>query len=182
MKRTLATVLFLAMMSVMLLLSGCTGTTPDDAAEAETAITLDEMKWSFTVEIDGGETTTYTYEDALKHELTKTYCSYRYAYSGSGSNPQVTTSIFEGCKVSEFLADVGCQDATKIEIYHTNTKYYSEPFVFEPEVFNSEGSVICWIQNKKDVISNSESHVGFASSEGGVNDMCTSVAKIVIYK
>ena len=180
MKKVVSLVLLLAMM--VAILASCTGTTPDVAAEAATAISLDEVDWSIPVEIDGGEATTYTLEQAEAHELTKIYASYRYGGEDSWSGPQVTTAIFEGVKVKEFLADIGCPDATALTVYHSDSEWYTVPFEYDQTLIQSDETLIAWIQNKTEIVKNSTTFVAFVAKDGGVDDMCSSIAKIVVHQ
>lgn len=179
MKKLYAVILLLAISTT--LFAGCTGATPDEVLEAATDITVDEVDWSIPVEIDGGESTTYTIAQAKEHELTKIYCSFRYAATESVDSPQVTTAIFEGVKVKDFLADIGYPDAKALTVYHSHTSYYSVPFEYGEEIVQDDESILTWIQNKTEIIKNSSTFVGFAAAKGGVNDFCSSISKIVVH-
>lgn len=180
MKKIVSLALLLAMM--VAIFASCMGTTPDAAAEAATAITIDEVNFAIPVEIDGGESTTYTIEQAKAHELTKIYASYRYGGEDSWSGPQVTTAIFEGVKIKEFLADIGCPNATGLTVYHSDSEWYKEPFEYSAELIQEDGSLIAWIQNKTEIVKNSTTFVALVCENGGVNDMCSSIAKIVVHQ
>ena len=180
MKRMIASVMLIALLAA--LFCGCTSKTPDVVASEAKEVSVEEVTWSIPVEIEGGDSLTYTIEDAKKHELSKTYVSFRYMATESDPTPQVATAIFEGVKVSEFLEDIGCPNATSLEVYHTHTSYYTEPFVYDEELIHSDGSLLSWIQNKKDVIKNSTSFVAFTAKDGGVDDVCHSIAKIVVHQ
>ena len=172
--------LLMILLLTLTLFAGCTGKTPDVIESEAAMLSLDKLDWSIPVEIDGASSTTYTLSQAKNHELVKIYCSFRYASTTPTSNPQVTTAIFEGVRFSDFLADIGYPEASSVTIYHTNTNYYA-PFEFDYDLIHDPGSIITWIQNKKEIIKDSDSHVGFASEQGGVEDMCHSIAKIVVH-
>ena len=178
MKRILS--LALLLLFLIPLFSACTGKTPDVIESEAQMVTLDNLDWTIPVEIDGASPTSYSLSQAKEHELVKIYCSFRYASTTPTSNPQVTTAIFEGVRFSDFLADIGYPEASSVTIHHTNTAYYP-PFEFDYDMIHHEGSIITWIQNKKEIIKDSDSHVGFASEIGGVEDMCHSIAKIVVH-
>ena len=179
MKKFYSVVLLFAILAA--LFAGCTGSTPDQVLESAANISLDEVDWSIPVEIDGGEATTYTLEQAEAHELTKIYASYRYGNDGSASGPQVTTAIFEGVKVKEFLADIGCPDAKSLSVYHSDTDYYTVPFEYGEELIQSDETILAWIQNKTEIIKESATYIAFAAADGGVNDLCSSISKIVVH-
>lgn len=179
MKKLIA-VLLLAALSLAVF-SGCTSKTPDVVASEAANVTVENVTWSIPVEIDGADATTYTIEQAKAHDLAKTYASFRYMATEADPTPQVTTAIFEGVLFREFLADIGYPEAQSVSIYHTNTSYYKVPFEFDYDMIHSDNSLLAWIQNKNDVIKNSETHVAFASKDGGVNDVCHSIAKIVVH-
>lgn len=179
MKKLYSLILLLSILTA--LFAGCTGTTPDDALEAATAVSVDEVTWSIPVEIDGGESTTYTIEQAKAHELTKIYASYRYGNDGSVNGPQVTTAIFEGVMVKDFLADIGCSNATGLSVYHSDTDYYKVPFEYDEELIQDDGTILAWIQNKTEIIKESTTFVAFAAANGEVNDLCSSITKIVVH-
>lgn len=179
MKKLYSLILLFAILTT--LFAGCTGSTPDEVLEASTAISIDEVDFKIPVEIEGGESTTYTIDQAKEHELTKIYCSFRYAATESDPTPQVTTAIFEGVKVKDFLADIGCPDAKSLTIYHTNTNYYTVPFEYGEELIQSDETILAWIQNKTEILKNSTTFVGFAAKDGGVNDFCSSISKIVVH-
>lgn len=179
MKKLYAVILLLAILTA--LFAGCTGATPDEVLEASTAISVEDVNWTIPVEIDGGESTTYTIAQAKEHELTKTYCSFRYAATESVDSPQVTTAIFEGVKVKDFLADIGYPDAKGLTVYHSHTDYYKVPFEYGEELIQDDGTVLAWIQNKTEIIKNSSTFVAFAATNGGVNDFCSSITKIVVH-
>ncbi|MBR6763750.1 MAG: hypothetical protein IKM13_08395 [Clostridia bacterium] len=179
MKKLYAVILLLAILTA--LFAGCTGATPDEVLEASTAIGVEDVNWTITVEIDGGESTTYTIAQAKEHELTKVYCSFRYAATESVDSPQVTTAIFEGVKVKDFLADIGYPDAKGLTVYHSHTDYYKVPFEYGEELIQDDGTVLAWIQNKTEIIKNSSTFVAFAATNGGVNDFCSSITKIIVH-
>lgn len=157
------------------------GTTPDVVKAAEEDVTIEELNWSIPIEIDGGESVTYTIDQAKAHELTKIFASYRQLHDDSNNvNPQVTTAIFEGVIFQSVLDDIGYPDADSITVYHSDTDYYS-PFEYDSDIIHDEETIITWIQNKTTVIANSDTYVGFASAKGGVDDLCLSVVKIVIH-
>ena len=172
--------LLMILLFISALFAGCTGKTPDVIESEAQMISLDNLDWSIPVEIDGGESTTYTLAQAKAHKIVKIYCSYRYVSTAPDTNPQVTTAIFEGVRFSDFLADIGYPEASSVTIYHTNTTYYP-PFEFGYDLIHDDESIITWIQNKKELIKDSDSHVGFAAAKGGVNDMCHSIARIVVH-
>ncbi|MBR0144560.1 MAG: hypothetical protein IJM21_10345 [Clostridia bacterium] len=173
--------LLMILLFISALFAGCAGKTPDVIeSEKNAKVTLETLDWAIPVEIDGGESTTYTLAQAKAHKIVKIYCSYRFVPRSSNTAPQVTTAIFEGILFSDFLADIGYPDASSVTIYHTNESYY-KPFEFDKEILNDPGSIITWIQNKKEVIAESDSYVGFAAANGGVDDMCHSIARIVVH-
>ena len=174
--------LFLMILLLTLaLFAGCTGKTPDVLeSEKNAKVTLENLDWSIPVEIDGGGSTVYTLAQAKAHDMVKIYCSYRFVPRSSNTAPQVTTAIFEGIRFSDFLADIGCPDAQSVTIYHTNEAYY-QPFEFGREIINDPESIITWIQNKREVIAESDSYVGFAAANAGVDDMCHSISRIVVH-
>ena len=179
MKKALA--LLMIFFAVFALFAGCAGKTPDVIeSEKNAKVTLETLDWSIPVEIEGGNSVVYTLADAKAHDVVKIYCSYRFVPRSSNTAPQVTTSIFEGIRFSDFLADVGCPDASSVTIYHTNESYY-KPFEFDKDMIHDPESILTWIQNKREVIAESDSYVGFASAKGGVDDMCHSIARIVVH-
>lgn len=171
---------FLVVMLMSALFVSC-GTTPDVTQAAAAAVTIEELDWSIPIEIDGGESVTYTIDQAKAHELTKIYASYRQLHDDTKTvNPQVTTAIFEGVLFQTVLDDIGYPDAKSVTVYHTDTEYY-KPFEYDSDIIHSEDTIIAWIQNKTSVIANSDTYVGFAAAQGGVDDLCLSVSKIVIH-
>ena len=179
MKRNIA--LICSLVFILILCVSCTGKTPDVvAAENAATVSLETLDWSIPVEIDGGSSTTYTISQAKDHDIVKIYCSYRFMLRDATDAPQVTTAIFEGVRFSDFLADIGYPDASSVTIYHTNENYY-KPRDFDYDLIHDDESIITWIQNKKEVIANSDSYVGFASANGAVEDVCLSIAKIVVH-
>ena len=179
MKKLIAALMLFALFTAML--GSCVSKTPDVVNSEAKNVSLEDVTWSIPVEIDGAESTTYTIEQAKTHELAKTYASYRAMASADRTEPQVTTAIFEGVLFRDFLADIGYPEAQSVTVYHTNTSYYTDPFEYDYDLIHSDNSVLAWIQNKTEVINGSTSYVAFASKDGGVNDVCHSIAKIVVH-
>jgi len=179
--KKLTTVLLLTCM-VMAMLASCTGTTPDAAAKAETEMTLDAVNWSVPITIEAtGETVTYTMEQAKAHDLTKTYISaYQFENKDAQGAPQVCSLILEGVKFSDVLADIGVTEFSSITCEHNNM---DNLFEYDYDVAINDGTVIGWIQNKKEVIEDSyPSYCAFGSSEAGVHDYCHSLKSITIHQ
>ena len=125
-------------------------------------------------EYDGKTETLVTLADI---EFRKMQCG-----EDSWSGPQVTTAIFEGVKIKDFLADIGCPNATGLTVYHSDSEWYKEPFEYSAELIQEDGSLIAWIQNKTEIVKNSTTFVALVCENGGVNDMCSSIAKIVVHQ
>ena len=177
--------LFASLLLVLMLLSlftACGGKTPDViAAEEAAAVNLDTMTW--TLEVEGGNVTSYTRADAEKHELSKMYVSMPRSCEPGGNGTGWIQMGFQmsGILMREFLEDVGRPDAKKVT--YVGQDLYGEEITFdiEGDLLQSDDVMIGWIMNKKDLLLDTWTYVGVCGN-ANLKDFtcCNSVSKLII--
>lgn len=183
MKKSLISVLLLALM-LTALFGSCVSKTPDVvASEMAESFDPNTVVWSFAVE--GADVDTYTVDQARTHELSKVIHSgtlYLDEPDGNGCMEYFQTFMVEGISVAEFLADVGKPDATTITYYGTDGQGFDVEQTVEADVFNSDDVKIVWIRNKTQEMPNCPANVGLYGSTKLGDDFvtCQSLTKIVI--
>lgn len=183
MNRKIISLILLISVSI-LLLTACTGKTPDEIAKEETGkITLENVDWSFAVE--GAEQNEYTLAEAKVHELSKliTTCiitnSDGTGESVAGSGP--TSLRVDGVLLKEFLADVGRPDATGVTYYGYDVYGEEMSYTLTPDELENDTIVIGWICNIDKLLPDTTTYVGiFGPNASTTFVACTSLSKIVI--
>ena len=180
MKRLIALSLLLCFLTV--LLTACVSKTPDVVA-AEDELTLENLDWS--ISLEGCDKGVYTLADAQAHELAKGIVSMWIIKSDSPEDSRaavMTSMIIEGIPFTEFLADVGREDAT--EVTFSGKDIYGEPFSYTmtSDSIYGEKTLLGWICNKESLLPDSENHVGIVDGSNRIADFgnCLSVDHIII--
>ena len=176
--RRILSVLMLTLILAAMLLS-CTSKTPDVVESEAKDIKLEDVNWTVPITVEAsGETKDYTLDMAKAHELTKIYVSGYIGYAQAES-PQVSTFILEGVLFSDVLTEIGVSECTSVTVTHSNGDVYE----YDKDIVYDAGTVIGWIQNKNQVVANSEpTYVAFGAQKGGVHDFCSSIQSIVVHK
>ena len=173
-------------LAVLLLLTslfaGCTGKTPDViASEEAAAVNLETMTW--TLEVEGGNVTSYTRADAEKHALSKMYVSMpRSCDPGTNGTGWIQMGFqMSGILMREFLEDVGRPDAKKVTYEGKNLYGEDITYTIEGDLLQSDDVMIGWIMNKKDLLLDTWSYVGVCGNARLSSfTCCNSVTKLII--
>lgn len=169
MKRTLSIVL--AIVTLAALFAGCAPT----PVAGTTDISLEDVTWTIAIEGVSGKTE-YTLDMAKEKKETKIYAQARNTSTAAQGAPQVSSSIYQGVKVSDMLEQLGVTSFSSLTFVDTDGGKTEIP----ADLASDAGSIIAWKENLKNVISGSSSHVAFAASKGDVKQFVRSIEKIIV--
>lgn len=175
MKRVIFALLAIAMLACVL----CACEPTPDQVKADEAVTLDTLNWSIAVE--GGSMDTYTLADAQKHDLAKMMSSMILRQDGDANiKESMKTFIIQGVSLKDFLADIGKSDATEITYSGKTTHEEDESYTVKLAEIDPSNVIIGWIMNKKNVLSDSVTYVGFFFDSNSTNSNCIALEKISV--